>query len=170
MRAARPALIGLAAALVATGLAVAGYLVVADEHDQERRRAEVAARGGEVMSFDLERTTHVFKTLADGGVQTVVADDAGDAKQIRLIRSHLKDEAAAFERGVFDDPARVHGEEMPGLDELRAGADRIAVRYESVRDGGRIWYSTSDPELVGALHEWFRAQVEDHGRHAKGEL
>lgn len=47
-------------------------------YDRDDRQAEVAARGGEVMSFDLERTTHVFETLRNGGVQTVVSDDPRD--------------------------------------------------------------------------------------------
>jgi hypothetical protein len=36
-------------------------------------QAKVAARGAEVMPFDLDRTTHVFTKLPDGGVQTVTA-------------------------------------------------------------------------------------------------
>lgn len=164
----RRALVALAAGLGAVTIGAGGFLWGARERGD--REAEVAARGAEVMSFDLERTTHVFKTLADGGVQTVVADDPEDTREIRLIRSHLREETANFERGIFSDPARVHGGEMPGLAELEAGADRIDVTYEPVPAGGRIRYSTGDPELVAAIHEWFRAQVADHGRHAEGDL
>jgi hypothetical protein len=44
------------------------------------RLANVAAKGAEVMPFDLERTTHIFEKLDDGGLQQVVSDD-GDAAQ-----------------------------------------------------------------------------------------
>lgn len=129
------------------------------------RQARVAARGAAVMPFDLERTTHLFQPLADGGVQTVTADDPGDAEQIRLIRIHLREEAGRFKRGDFADPARIHGDDMPGLRELRDGARRIHVRYEPLPEGGRIRYLAPDPELVRAIHVWFAAQRLDHGVH-----
>jgi hypothetical protein len=135
--------------------------------DVAARQALVAERGAEVMPFDLERTTHVFAARSDGGVQTVVADEAGDEAEVGRIRGHLREEAAAFRRGEFDDPAAIHGMEMPGLAELRAGYERIAIRYEDVPRGGRIRYSTEDPELVRALQAWFGAQLMDHGDDAR---
>jgi hypothetical protein len=56
---------------------------------------------------------------------------------------------------------------MPGLAELRAGADRITITYQDIAAGGRITYSTDDPTLATALHAWFDAQVSDHGQHAE---
>ncbi len=135
---------------------------------QSARSAVVAERGARVMPFDLERATHVFRPKPDGGVQTVVADEAGDTEQVRLIREHLRDEARRFATGDFEDPARMHGEDMPGLAELRAGAGRIDVRWEPVPDGVRIRYATADPRLVHAIHASFRAQIADHGVHARG--
>ena len=46
------------------------------------RQAEIAARGRQVMPFDLERTTHRFAKSATGGVQTVTSDDPADAGQV----------------------------------------------------------------------------------------
>ena len=168
MRAGRRPPFALAAGLLAAALVAAGYVWAS--HERGDRRAAVAKRGAAVMPFALERTTHVFKGLRDGGVQTVVADDPGDRAQVALIRRHLRDEAAKFERGEFSDPAAVHGHGMPGLAELRAGFDRIAVAYAPVANGGRIRYSTDDRRLVRALHDWFRAQLSDHGDHAEGDL
>jgi hypothetical protein len=45
--------------------------------------------------------------------------------------------------------------------------DRIELRYEDVRAGARILYKTDDPLLVQAIHDWFDAQVTDHGPHAE---
>ena len=132
----------------------------------ETRQDAVAERGREVMPFDLEATTHRFVTGDEGLVQTVVADDPGDETQVDLVRSHLRAEASRFERGDFDDPARIHGEEMPGLDRLRTHGGRITVTYRSIDGGGEIRYQTSDPELVDALHAWADAQTSDHGDHA----
>ena len=129
---------------------------------QGQRQEEVAARGSQVMPFDLAKTTHVFTDRDDGGVQTVTADDPGDATQVGLIRTHLREEEAKFTKGDFGDPTTIHGSAMPGLKELQAAGDRVQVRYEETADGARLWYSTADPSLVDALHAWFKAQSSDH--------
>jgi hypothetical protein len=130
------------------------------------RQAEVAERGASVMPFDLERTTHQFTKTDTGGVQTVVADDTRDTTQITLIQQHLSAEVDRFRRGDFTDPARIHGNEMPGLEALRAHSGRIAIEYQNTPDGARATYTTSDTELRNGLHAWFDAQVSDHGSHA----
>lgn len=43
---------------------------------------------------------------------------------------------------------------MPGLGELRAGAGRIRVGYEDMAHGGRVRFTTKEPKLVQALHDW----------------
>ena len=134
----------------------------------QTRQGEVAARGAKVMPFDLEQTSHVFQKLGDGGLQKVVAKDPSNKKQIALIQSHLKQESEKFRRGDFSDPAKIHGEDMPGLAELKAGAKQIEVRYSALPDGAQIRYTTKDPKLVAALHRWFDAQLSDHGHHATG--
>ena len=164
----RKGIVLAAVALVALAALAAG--LVRASLDRESRQEQVAERGREVMSFDLERTTHIFRTLPDGGVQEVVADDESDSAEVLKIRSHLRKEAEAFERGDFHDPAAIHGEDMAGLHELMQGADEMDVTYEPIAAGGRITYVTDDPRLVEALHDWFRAQVADHGEHAEGDV
>jgi hypothetical protein len=131
------------------------------------RRAEVAQRGAEVMPFDLEVTTHRFESTETGLVQTVTADDPRDREQVALIREHLQEEAGRFAQGDFDDPATIHGHDMPGLAELRDGAASIDIRFETREDGARLTYTTDDPDLLEALHRWGDAQVSDHGDHAE---
>jgi hypothetical protein len=150
-------------ALLLAGLVV-GLAACGGGHD---RQQEVADRGRTVMPFDLDRTTHRFAKSDTGGVQSVVADDPTDDEQIGLVRQHLRDEAARFSRGDFTDPARIHGDDMPGLRTLRGSAGRIEISYEDTVDGGRITYTTPEPVLVSALHAWFDAQVGDHGSHAE---
>ncbi len=118
------------------------------------------------MPFDLEQTIHAFQRLNDGGRQTVTVKDPANAPQIALIQSHLQHEADRFRRGDFSDPAYIHGEKMPGLAELRTGFSEIEIRYTALPNGGEIRYTTTNPDLVTALHRWFRAQVSEHGRHA----
>ena len=128
------------------------------------RQAEVAEAGRAVMPFDLDATTHVFEKLQDGGLQIVVAD-ADDAEQVSLIRAHLSEEAERFARGDFHDPATIHGADMPGLHALMTGHERLRVAYREIERGAEIRYTTADAPLVGAIHQWFDAQVRDHGEH-----
>ncbi|MDP9487718.1 MAG: aspartate carbamoyltransferase [Actinomycetota bacterium] len=162
-----------AALLLAAGVALATVAVLGAlwatgaPASQETRQEEIAEKGARVMPFDLEETTHVFEKTRTGGVQEVVADDPNDAEQVALIREHLEEEAAAFRRGDLSDPSQIHGEEMPGLEELEEGAEEIDIRYSELPDGAKIEYEASDPALVAALHDWFDAQVSDHGGQAE---
>ena len=166
----RAALLLLVAGVaVVSVLATLGVLRAAGAFiSQETRQEEVAERGAEVMPFDLEKTTHVFEPTQAGGVQKVVADDPSDGEQIALIRAHLREEADAFRRGDLSDPAEIHGQDMPGLEKLEAGATKIDIRYSELPDGAQIEYETDDPALGSALHKWFDAQLSDHGGHAEG--
>lgn len=150
--------------LLAAAVLIAAVEIACSSED---RQVTVAERGSEVMPFDLDRTTHRFTPNSKGLVEEVVADDPGDAKQIRLIREHLTREADRFAAGDFGDPAEVHGRKMPGLAELEAGAENIEIRYREVSDGARITFATSEPDLVTALDRWGAAQVDDHGEHAE---
>lgn len=119
-------------------------------------------RAAQVMPFDLDKTTHTFEKLPTGGVQTVVAIDSGDSDQVALIQQHLREEAEMLRRGDYSDPAEIHGMDMPGLEELRTGYREIAVEYVEMGDGARLEYTTIDPTLVDALHDWFDRQTMDH--------
>jgi len=168
-RAASAVLASLVTVVLVIGVIAGGRLVAAerDARALAARQEEIAVRGRAVMPFDLDRTTHRFEDLADGGRQTVIADDPDDLLQVTLIRGHLALEAEAFARGDFADPAAIHGHAMPGLSDLKAGASRIAVHYRDVPAGAVLEYSTSEPQLVRAIHAWFDAQAMDHGGHAE---
>jgi hypothetical protein len=56
---------------------------------------------------------------------------------------------------------------MPGLAALRhAPPGRLAITYREVPAGAELVYRTRDPHLAHALHDWFDAQLADHGRDA----
>jgi hypothetical protein len=137
------------------------------EKTDKKRLDEVAERGTHVMPFDLEKTTHVFSKTPKGGVQQVVVKGKSDTEQIRLIRAHLSEISNDFKHGDFSKPARIHGEDMPGLAELKsAKSGEIKIEYTELPDGAQISYSTSSPKLINAIHRWFDAQLSDHARHA----
>jgi hypothetical protein len=134
---------------------------------QTPRQEEVAARGAEVMPFKLSSTAHIFTKTSTGGVQQVIAKNPSDTDQIRLIRSHLENIAARFHHGDYSGPTETHGAQMPGLAKLKAARPGdIRILYTNLNDGGQIEYSSKSPDLISAIHEWFDAQLSDHGADA----
>lgn len=152
---------------IATLAALLALGVAAFAADAERD-AEVARRGAEVMPFDLAATTHVFTKTADGGTERVVAKRRGDEEQTKLVRAHLHEIQGRFQQRDFSAPARIHGNQMPGLAELQAAAPgAIAIAYRDVPDGAELTFGTKDARLVAALHRWIDAQLSEHGHDAR---
>lgn len=110
-------------------LSIAGIIFLRQNMAMHQRQAEVALVGSQVMPFDLEATTHEFKPLPNGGLQTVTADSPNDSQQIELIQSHLEEESAKFQTGDFFTPAKIHGKDMPGLASLQSGFSNVDVQY-----------------------------------------
>lgn len=131
------------------------------------RQAEVAKLSADVMPFSLKATTHVFTKTAEGGTQRVVAKSVTDTNQVRLVREHLHQIQVSFLKGDFSGPTHIHGNNMPGLADLKAAKPgQIAIDYQDVKGGAELTYRTADASLVAALHEWFDAQLSDHGADA----
>lgn len=150
-----------------TGLLLLAVAPAFGQTADSSRQEAVRERGAYVMPFDMNGTTHIFTKTPEGGVQRVVVKSPGDTKQTALIRRHLKDIADRFARGDFGAPTDVHGAEMPGLAALKAAVPgKLHVRYRELQSGAEIQYSSRDPKLISALHEWFDAQVADHGTDA----
>ncbi|MEU5878799.1 hypothetical protein [Spirillospora sp. NPDC047279] len=162
----RTGLVAVVAALILV-IATAAVLALGRDDDPEASPG-MRGRAQSVMPFDLSATTHTFTKTATGGVQRVVAHDRGDDRNIGLIRSHLAQEAVQFRKGDFSDPAKIHGMDMPGVRELTAGASRVTVAYQPLDGGGRLTYTSTDPKLVTALHQWFDRQNADHSRPGMG--
>lgn len=132
-----------------------------------QRQAQVAQRGAEVMPFALAVTTHIFTKTASGGVQQVIAKDAADDRQAELVREHLRDMRARFLAGDFSGPAHIHGQDMPGLARLQAARPgQLSIVYREVPGGAELEYRSHDTGLIAALHDWFDAQLADHGADA----
>jgi hypothetical protein len=130
------------------------------------RQQMIHEYGSSVMPFDLNLTTHHFESLPDGGVETVTANDPTDQVQIGLIQQHLRELATQLQQGDFSDPATLHGATMPGLATLSTAGTRLQIRYAATADGARIRYTTQDAEILVAVHQWFAAQLADHGADA----
>lgn len=132
-----------------------------------QRQAEVSERGKDVMPFSLPATTHIFTKSAEGGIQRVLAKKSSDIAQVKLVRKHLQEIREQFLKGDFSGPSHIHGQDMPGLAELKeAKPGQIAIAYKDVKGGAELTYKTADASLVAALHKWFDAQLADHGKDA----
>lgn len=124
--------------------------------------AAVQARGAAVMGVDQAASHHVFETLPDGGRIVLRRDDPTDAAAVATIRAHLRAVAAAFARGDFTDPRRVHGREVPGSAEMAARRTAIAYEVADVAGGGAVRIRTTDPAAVAAVHAFLAFQRDDH--------
>jgi hypothetical protein len=105
---------------------------------------------------------HMFLPDSIGGVVEVVVHNMND-HQIALVRSHLLSEAAKFAKGDYSDPAYIHGQTMPGLNQLESGAAKVSVRYFETPTGAAVTFASADQSMVTAIHQWLAAQQHDHG-------
>lgn len=131
------------------------------------RQEAVAERGEDVMGFDLDATVHRFTPTDTGGIEEVVVRDPLDQAEIADVRAHLRTEAERWSLGDFSAPAAIHGEDMPGLQELQAAGDVLTIDYTDLPDGARVTFMSTDPDVVVALREWFDAQLSDHAQDAE---
>lgn len=151
------------AVLVAATVSTAVY---AQTPAAPARLDEVAERGRHVMPFNLEKTQHIFNKTVHGGVQQVIAKQATDSEQIGLIQQHLSDISERFKQGDFSRQKSIHGDNMPGLQELSANYRSVRFDYRPLPNGAEIEYAAEDTALVDAIHRFFNAQLSDHARHA----
>ncbi|MGI8722547.1 MAG: hypothetical protein ACR2JG_09995 [Geodermatophilaceae bacterium] len=160
----RRTLVVAAFALVLLG----GAAVWALNSDSATERQEsVTERGEDVMGFDLDATVHIFTPTDTGGIEEVIARDPRDQNEIADIRTHLEGEVERWSRGDFSSPADIHGEDMPGLRELEAAGDALTMDHTTLPDGARVTFFSNDSDIVDALHDWFEAQLSDHGDDAE---
>lgn len=83
------------------------------------------------------------------------------------MREHLRDIQAQFVKGDYSGPTHIHVAEMPGLAELEAAKPgQWSLDCKEVKAGAELRYRTADAKLVTALHQWFDAQLSDHGQDA----
>lgn len=158
----------IAALAVLTIVAAGGASYGLARTHHQSSDAAMADRARQVMPFDLNRTTHTFTQTPQGGVEKVVVNEPSDTRDRDLIRSHLRIEAANFRHGNYSDPARIHGMDMPGVNELQQGAARVKVVYEQIADGAQLTYTSTEPTLISALHAWFDRQASDHSAPGMG--
>ena len=110
------------------------------------------------IGFTSGSVRETFQPTSDGGIEDAVAINPNKA-EVKRLQAQSRKRAAAFARGDFVDPTNPHGDLVPGLREMRRQWNKMHVRYEDLSNGARIRYTTSDPVMVEALHQWFVARA-----------
>lgn len=79
----------------------------------------------------------------------MVAKNAADAQQVRLVREHLDEIQAQFLKGDCSGPSHIHGADMPGLPELQAAKPgQVSIDYKDVKAGAELTYRTAETKPV----------------------
>jgi len=150
--------------LLLAGLLLFSTTVLAIDKTSSEQSNQAVQHSQQTMPFAVDQTLQTFSKTVHGGIQHIAAKSADNTRQIKLIQTYLMDLANQFKKGDFSESERIHGAGMPGLARLKtAKTDDIKFDYKGLGNGGQIHYSTEYPELVQALHEWFDAQIQDHG-------
>ena len=123
-----------------------------------------------VMPFDMNKVTHYFIKDVNGGILIIKTKDMKDTTQAALVQSHLKKECTIFSNADFRDPKTLHGMNMPGLDILSGAKGKFKVEYKKLTDGAQLTFVSTQSEVINAIHQWFDAQLRDHGSDAKSNL
>ncbi len=123
--------------------------------------AELQRRGAVGMGVDQYTSSHVFEPLPDGG-RIVLQRDSLDSAGTAIIRAHLQDIAARFEKGDFTIPGFVHAQTVPGTAVMAARAGKIRYVADTLPRGGQVRITTTDPEAVAAIHEFLAFQRTEH--------
>lgn len=128
----------------------------------EREFSGVQQRGAAVMGVDQYLSKHVFEDLPDGGRIVLRRDDPADTAAVRAIRLHMRDIEAAFRRGDFSSPFRVHGREVPGTRAMTDLASVITYGVSDVAGGAALRIRSKDRKAVAAIHQFLAFQRSDH--------
>jgi hypothetical protein len=154
--------------LFAVGLLLLPALSPAVENNTSNSTDAMQQRMQQTLPYATDKTETTYTRTVHGGVQHVVVKSASDSRQIKAVQQHLQRLIEQYRKGDFSMPERMHGKDMPGLAQLKmAKPDDIRFDYKSLENGGQIHFSSEYPQFVGALHEWFDAQISEHGNPAQ---
>jgi hypothetical protein len=150
-------------ALISMGFLFFATSAFAEETASPQRKENVEQRREELVPYNAEQALETFSKTVHGGVLHVI-NQSDSAEQVKLIQDHLQQMAKEFSKGDFSSTMRMHGADMPGLQQLKtAKPNDIRYEYKALPNGAQIHFSTEYPQFVQALHEWLDAQAKDHG-------
>jgi hypothetical protein len=126
--------------------------------------ANMQERGKMAMGVDQYTSSHHFESTDDGG-RIQLERDTADSLGVAQIRAHMRLIQHAFEAGDFSTPAFVHMKDMPGTAMMTARRSLISYTYADLPRGGEVVIRSTDPEAIGAIHQFLDAQKMEHHAH-----
>lgn len=118
-------------------------------------------RGGRIMRVDQYQSVHRFDALPDGG-RIELQSLAGDSADVAQIRRHFGEIHALFVAGDFSTPMAVHATAVPGTGVMAERRSRIRYTLRDLPNGAELRLTTTDPEVVRAIHEFLAFQRGEH--------
>jgi hypothetical protein len=151
------------AALISMGFLFFATSAFAEEKMSPQRQEDVAQRRQQAVPYNSDQALETFSKTVHGGVMHVVTK-SDNTEQVKLIQDYMRQLTLDFQKGDFSSTMRMHGADMPGLQQLKtAKTDDIRYEYKPLSNGAQIHFATEYPQFVQALHEWLDAQSKDHG-------
>ena len=141
------------------GMSFSGFTQQDAGHSHD---AGVEKRGDHAMGFSHETTAHHFLLFTDGGVikvETKVDHDDATRDQIRMHLAHI---AEMFSANDFDIPMFIHDRVPPGVPVMKSKHDALIYKFEPTNHGGQVRITTKDPDVLRAVHDFLKFQIEDH--------
>jgi hypothetical protein len=113
------------------------------------------------MGVDQYTSTHVFRSLPDGG-RIELQRDSGDSMGRARILEHMAAIVAAFRAGDFTVPGFVHSRTVPGAAVMAARRTMIEYEVESLPRGAAVRLTSRDSSAIEAIHDFLAFQRQDH--------
>ncbi len=123
---------------------------------------DLTARGDHAMGFSHDTTAHHFRLYRDGGAIEVSANDPKDASTRDQIRMHLAHIRAKFSQGDFNVPMFIHDTTPPGSVAMARLRSQIRYQLRNTSSGAKIRIYATNPEALGAIHDFLRFQISEH--------
>ena len=128
----------------------------------DSRPQDVNRRGGHVMGFSHDATTHHFRLYQNGGDIEVDANSAADQRTIEQIRMHLGHIARMFADGDFNAPIIIHDTHPPGVSTLIRLRRRIQYQFGDTDTGAHVRITATSAAAIDAIHAFLLFQIIDH--------
>jgi hypothetical protein len=123
----------------------------------------VGHRHQEATGLPSDGIEHHFFLSAEGGAIRLEVKDARQTEERARVRAHLQEVARSFAAGDFSMPEHIHDQVPPGVATMKARRDAIHYTFTETPNGGSVAIATADPVALGAIHDFLRFQIGDHG-------
>ncbi len=134
----------------------------AEHHCSMMKHDEMMKHGDMAMGFSQSETTHHFQLSATGGSIEVQTNDPSDTASREQIRHHLREIAKAFAEGDFSSPMLTHSRVPPGVPDMQRLKGALSYSYVETDRGGKVLIVADSTEVLEAVHEFLRFQIEEH--------